>query len=186
MSNRSVYILVWNVRLGHEHAGLDFWLHSIACHAPDAPVFVVGTHIDEVSDFRTNKKVLLRELKRHTARRAASVRCADLSWLGWGGTFPGQRGGTFPGQRGGGTYPGWREGVPTLARGRGTYPGWGWGTYPGQGEGVPTLAGGRGTYPGRGRGYLPWPGEGVPTLAGGGGTYPGQGTPPPVWTDRRL
>ena len=52
MSNRSVYILVWNVRLGHEHAGLDFWLHSIACHAPDTPVFVVGTHIDEVGCFK--------------------------------------------------------------------------------------------------------------------------------------
>ena len=48
MSNRAVYILVWNVRLGYEHAGLNFWLQSIACHAPDAPIFVVGTHIDEV------------------------------------------------------------------------------------------------------------------------------------------
>lgn len=38
-----------NVRLGSEYAGLDFWLSSISCHAPGAPIFVVGTHIDEVN-----------------------------------------------------------------------------------------------------------------------------------------
>ena len=48
-----------------------------------------------------NKKVPLRERKRHTARRVASTHCAVLS-------------------PGGGTYPGWGC----------TYSGWG-GTYPG-------------------------------------------------------
>lgn len=48
LSNRAVYLLVWNVRLGHEHAGLEFWLSSIECHAPKAPIFIVGTHIDQV------------------------------------------------------------------------------------------------------------------------------------------
>ena len=48
MSNRAVYLLLWNIRLGHEHAGLDFWLSSIACHAPKAPIIVVGTHKDQV------------------------------------------------------------------------------------------------------------------------------------------
>ncbi|CAD5120956.1 DgyrCDS9504 [Dimorphilus gyrociliatus] len=48
LSNRAVYFLVWNVRLGHEHAGLKFWLSSIECHAPKAPIFIVGTHIDQV------------------------------------------------------------------------------------------------------------------------------------------
>lgn len=42
---------MWNVRLGHEHAGLDFWLSSIACHAPKAPILVIGTHIDQVEKF---------------------------------------------------------------------------------------------------------------------------------------
>ena len=57
-----------------------------------------------------NKKVLLREHKRHTARRVASP---------WGGTYLGwgvptlARGGTYLGW--GDTYLGW--GVPTLARG---------------------------------------------------------------------
>lgn len=35
--------------MGAEHAGLDFWLSSICCHAPNAPIFVVGTHSDQVS-----------------------------------------------------------------------------------------------------------------------------------------
>nr|KAG5692964.1 hypothetical protein BaRGS_032396 [Batillaria attramentaria] len=47
LSNRAVYLLLWNIRLGYEHAGLDFWLSSIACHAPKAPVLVVGTHCDK-------------------------------------------------------------------------------------------------------------------------------------------
>jgi leucine-rich repeat kinase 2 len=42
-------VLAWNIRLGAEHAGLDFWLSSICCHAPNAPIFVVGTHSDQVS-----------------------------------------------------------------------------------------------------------------------------------------
>ena len=39
-AKRSIYILVWNVRLGSEYAGLEFWLSSITCHAPGAPVFI--------------------------------------------------------------------------------------------------------------------------------------------------
>ncbi|KAL4233400.1 hypothetical protein ACF0H5_008081 [Mactra antiquata] len=52
LSNRAVYLLLWNVRQGYEHAGLDFWLSSIACHAPKAPILVVGTHIDKVEKYR--------------------------------------------------------------------------------------------------------------------------------------
>ncbi|XP_046560391.1 probable serine/threonine-protein kinase roco11, partial [Haliotis rubra] len=48
LSKRAVYILLWSTRQGFEHAGLDFWLSSIACHAPKTPIFVVGTHCDQV------------------------------------------------------------------------------------------------------------------------------------------
>lgn len=47
-------MLVWNVRLGAEHSGLEFWLSSIQCHAPACPIFVVGTHIDEVNKYELN------------------------------------------------------------------------------------------------------------------------------------
>jgi hypothetical protein len=50
LSNRAVYLLLWNIRLGYEHAGIDFWLSSIACHAPKAPVIIVGSHKDQVDD----------------------------------------------------------------------------------------------------------------------------------------
>ncbi|XP_069138297.1 uncharacterized protein [Argopecten irradians] len=49
LSDRAVYLLLWNIRLGHEHAGLNFWLNSISVHAPKAPIFVVGTHTDQMS-----------------------------------------------------------------------------------------------------------------------------------------
>ena len=62
----------------------------------------------------SDKKVLLCERKRHTARRAASVRCADLSLLGGGGGYLPLLGRYLP-------WPG--GGIPTLSRGRGTYPG---------------------------------------------------------------
>ena len=108
---------------------------------------------------KSNKKVLLRERKRHTARHVASACHAVL--VG-GVTYPG--GGYLPWWRG--TYPG----------GGGYLPWWRGGTYPG-GGGVPTLVEG-GTYPG---GYLPWwrgylPWWGVPTLVGC--TYPGRYPPP--------
>ncbi len=51
LTNRSIYLLVWNVRLGAEHSGLDFWLNSIDCHAPLCPIFIVGTHIDQVNKY---------------------------------------------------------------------------------------------------------------------------------------
>ena len=41
---------MWNTRLGFEHSGLEFWLSSIACHSPKAPIFIIGTHADQVID----------------------------------------------------------------------------------------------------------------------------------------
>ena len=94
-----------------------------------------------------NKKVLLRERKRHTARHVESP-WGYLFWLGgthlcWGGV----------------TTLAWGE-VPTLA---GEYLPWPGSTHLGQGGtylgwGIPTLV----------RGYLPWPGGNLPWP----GSYP--------------
>ena len=51
LSRRAIYLLLWNKRLGYEHAGLEFWLNSLSCHCPKAPVFVIGTHADKVEIF---------------------------------------------------------------------------------------------------------------------------------------
>ena len=108
-----------------------------------------------------NKKVLLRERKKHTVRRVASAR---------GGGEGGVCGGYLPWS--GRTY----LRVPPILT-------WLEGTYLGVPPPHPDPAGGRGYISWMGRGYLPWgtniltwPG-GVPTYLGQGGTY--LGVPPP-------
>jgi len=42
-----MYIVAWNARLGVKQGRLDYWLETIQALAPDAPVLLVATHIDE-------------------------------------------------------------------------------------------------------------------------------------------
>ena len=108
-----------------------------------------------------NKKVLLRERKRHTARCVASACYAALSPdVGWRG---------YPIQS-------WMGGTPY-------HEGWG---PPSAGWGTPCLDLGRG-YPhlDLGRGYPLCTWDGVPPCQEGWDTpqsTPGMGVPPPIWT----
>jgi internalin A len=47
LTKRSVYVVVWNARTGSRDSKLDYWLDTIHVLAPDAPVLLVATHIDE-------------------------------------------------------------------------------------------------------------------------------------------
>jgi hypothetical protein len=47
LTKRSLYMVVWNARLGVEQGRLDYWLETIKAHAPGAPVLLIATHIDE-------------------------------------------------------------------------------------------------------------------------------------------
>lgn len=47
LTHRSLYIVVWNARLGAEQGRLHYWLDTIKALAPDSPVLLVATHIDE-------------------------------------------------------------------------------------------------------------------------------------------
>ncbi len=47
LTKRSLYMVVWNARLGVQQGRLDYWLETIKAHAPDAPMLLVATHIDE-------------------------------------------------------------------------------------------------------------------------------------------
>jgi small GTP-binding protein len=47
LTKRSLYMVVWNARLGVDQGRLDYWLETIKAHAPDAPVLLVATHVDE-------------------------------------------------------------------------------------------------------------------------------------------
>jgi small GTP-binding protein len=47
LTNRALFILVWNARLGYEQCKLSYWLNIIQAKAPQSPVLLVATHIDE-------------------------------------------------------------------------------------------------------------------------------------------
>ncbi len=47
LTNRSLYVLVWNARLGYEQGKLNYWLDTIAVRAPNSPIILVATHTDE-------------------------------------------------------------------------------------------------------------------------------------------
>lgn len=47
LTKRSLYMVVWNARLGAEQGRLNFWLDTIQALAPDSPVLLVATHADE-------------------------------------------------------------------------------------------------------------------------------------------
>jgi internalin A len=47
LTNRSLFLLVWNVRIGYEASKLDYWLETIHAKAPDSPIMLVATGIDD-------------------------------------------------------------------------------------------------------------------------------------------
>ncbi|KAI3380042.1 hypothetical protein SNEBB_002052 [Seison nebaliae] len=77
LSSRAVYLLVWNMRQGIENAGLKFWLSSISCHAPTAPIFIVGTHLDEVDKIVISEEVYKRSFPQISAFFYVSVMAMD-------------------------------------------------------------------------------------------------------------
>lgn len=47
LTNRSLFVLVWNARLGFEQGRLYYWLNTIQALAPDSPIVIVATWTDE-------------------------------------------------------------------------------------------------------------------------------------------
>ncbi len=47
LTNRSLFLLVWNARHGFEQGKLYYWLDTIQALAPESPILLVATHIDE-------------------------------------------------------------------------------------------------------------------------------------------
>nr|MDZ8046469.1 COR domain-containing protein [Nostoc sp. DedQUE02] len=47
LTNRSLFLLAWNTRLGFEQGKLYYWLDTITALAPQSPILLVATHIDE-------------------------------------------------------------------------------------------------------------------------------------------
>jgi GTPase SAR1 family protein len=47
LTDHSLFLLVWNARLGYEQGRLYYWLDTIKALAPESPVMLVATHVDE-------------------------------------------------------------------------------------------------------------------------------------------
>ncbi len=47
LTKRSLYLVVWNARLGAKQGRLNYWLNTIQSLAPGAPVLLIATHTDE-------------------------------------------------------------------------------------------------------------------------------------------
>ena len=47
LSDRAVYLLVWNMAKAEEDSRVEYWLKSIETRAPKAPVILVGSHLDD-------------------------------------------------------------------------------------------------------------------------------------------
>ena len=47
LTDRSLFILVWDARHGHEQGRLPYWLETIRARAPESPVLIVAAHVDE-------------------------------------------------------------------------------------------------------------------------------------------
>lgn len=58
LTNRSLFLLVWNARLDHEQGNLYYWLDAIKARAPQSPIFIVATHIDQ-----RDARIPIRELQ---------------------------------------------------------------------------------------------------------------------------
>lgn len=47
LTNRSLFLVVWNARMGYEQGRLYYWLDMIQALAPESPVLLVATHVDQ-------------------------------------------------------------------------------------------------------------------------------------------
>jgi hypothetical protein len=59
LSERSVFLLVWNLCGDEKNSRVSYWLNTVRTHAPNAPVILVGTHLDERKE---DKQVVLEEV----------------------------------------------------------------------------------------------------------------------------
>jgi GTPase SAR1 family protein len=49
LTERAIYMVVWDLRKTPKECRVDYWLHAITAAAPKSPIFLVGTHLDDKS-----------------------------------------------------------------------------------------------------------------------------------------
>uniref|UniRef100_A0A6B2KWA5 Uncharacterized protein n=1 Tax=Arcella intermedia TaxID=1963864 RepID=A0A6B2KWA5_9EUKA len=60
--DKSIYVVVWNMKADPSVSRVPYWLQSINYHAPQSPVILVGTHLDEFRKSYKMKQNLLSKL----------------------------------------------------------------------------------------------------------------------------
>ena len=68
LTNRSLFLVAWNARLGYEQGRLHYWLDTIKALAPESPILLVATHTDE-----REARLPLNELKQQYPELVAQV-----------------------------------------------------------------------------------------------------------------
>ena len=101
LTDRSLFLLLWNTRLGWEQGKLEYWLDIIKSRAPESPVLLVATHADAsqrpadlpLDDLKREYPQVIgnliidnatrsgiEELRAELARRAASLPLMGAEW----------------------------------------------------------------------------------------------------------
>ncbi|KYR02814.1 leucine-rich repeat-containing protein (LRR) [Tieghemostelium lacteum] len=76
LSERSVYIIAWNIILAEEESRVEFWLQSITSRAKDVPIIIVGTHLDDSN--RSVAKTLKKKIKDKYSTRFPNIKAIKL------------------------------------------------------------------------------------------------------------
>jgi len=77
LTQRSLYILVWDARQEEEYGRIDYWLNSIETFADDSPILIVMNKADE-----RNKDMNLKELKQRCPQIIASAKTSAKEGTG--------------------------------------------------------------------------------------------------------
>jgi GTPase SAR1 family protein len=77
LTARSLYLLVWNARMGFEQCKLYYWLDSIQARAPESPVLLVATCLDQ-----RDADLPLADLRRKYPQIVGSYEISNLNGRG--------------------------------------------------------------------------------------------------------
>lgn len=62
LTERSIFVIIFNLILGPENCRVEHWLNSIKTRSPNAPIFLVGTHLDSDKIKRSKAIQLMEDL----------------------------------------------------------------------------------------------------------------------------
>lgn len=82
LTDRSIFVVVFNLLLGPENCRVDYWLNSVKARTPTAPIFLIGTHLDKVPSkseaLATMEKLEKKYKKTFKIRGSVCVSCESL------------------------------------------------------------------------------------------------------------